>query len=646
MKKSVLSVCMLLLCGLLFAGGGRQSGSGSSGGGLIQGANVPRNETIIIENTNDRVIPADNFNYWAGGGGVWALASSGFQQLSLDTLWYIDPDAGLNGVWENALASEKPIYNNDFTQMTVKLRKGIYWSDGVEFTADDLIYTVDIQMKTPGMFWSGVFVNAVDRIEKIDSYTVKFYLKAPNSRFHVSFIVRWNACWMMPKHIFEKQSDVLAYTFNPPIALGPYKLKDYDPQGDWYLWEKRDDWKRTTLALMGDMSQGPKYAMYINAGTDDAKLMAQRNHQLDIIADLPVEGVISLMRSAPETKSWFPGFPWGHPDPTLMSVYFNNEKPGLNNKDVRWALTLAIDMVQVGIASSRGALTMSPVMIPPTGMYPSIYINPLESWLKAFSLDLGDGTSFKPYDPDMAVKVADEARKSLGDLVPTNPADIRRYVGAGWWKKDLAAAEKLMKKAGMRRNSRNIWEFGDGKPFKVDLIVNAEFSSIHTRGAAAIVENWKAFGIDSTLVSDANAGTLGGSGEFDTSWGWNIQTWGGHPDLFFSLGTFHSDMYRPIGEKSVGENYIRWKDPRLDKIIDGIKTLDFDDPKAIELGKDFVKLAVEEMPEIPLMSLNSNTMMDPYYWTGYPNINDPYTDPVPSWANSRYMFVRLKPTGK
>ena len=56
----------------------------------------------------------------------------------MDTFWYIDPDYGIDGVWDNSLAAEKPIYNADFTEMTVKLRQGIYWSDGVEFTADDV----------------------------------------------------------------------------------------------------------------------------------------------------------------------------------------------------------------------------------------------------------------------------------------------------------------------------------------------------------------------------------------------------------------------------------------------------------------------------------------------------------------------------
>ncbi|MGO8536033.1 hypothetical protein ACC756_37980, partial [Rhizobium ruizarguesonis] len=60
-----------------------------------------------------------------------------------------------------------------------------------------------------------------------------------------------------------------------------------------------------------------------------------------------------------------------------------------------------------------------------------------------------------------------------------------------------------------------------------------------------------------------------------------------------------------------------------------------DDPKGVELGKDYLKLVAREMPTIPLMSYNVFTSMDTTYWTGYPTISDPYTDPVPNWANSR-----------
>ena len=69
----------------------------------------------------------------------------------------------------------------------------------------------------------------------------------------------------------------------------------------------------------------------------------------------------------------------------------------------------------------------------------------------------------------------------------------------------------------------------------------------------------------------------------------------------------------------------------------------FDDPRGVELGKDFVKLMTREMPIIPIMSYNVFTVVDETYWTGWPTAANPYANPVPNWSNSRYMLTRLKP---
>ncbi len=646
MKKMLFVLLVLCLCVSLFAGGGaqggRSGGAAAPSSAMIPGANVPRNQTVIMENPEGNVAVPDNFNRWTPG----VRVTTGLQQLAMDTLWYIDPNAGVAGVWENALASEPPIYNDNFTEMTVKLRTGIYWNDGVEFTADDLIYTVETQMATPGFEFNGQFNENIARIERVDPTTVKFVLKEPNSRFHAFFTVRWSACFIMPKHIFEKQSDVMAFKNNPPVGLGPYKLHSFDPQGNWFLWEKREDWQRTTLGRLGDMSQAPRYAMYINAGSPDVKVMTQQNHQIDVIHDISIEGVMALARSNQYTKTWFPGFPWGHPDPTLPAVILNHEKPGLDNKDVRWALTLAIDIVNLAITSHRGAMTVSAIAIPPTGMYPSIYFEPLEGWLRDFTLDLGDGTSIKPYNPNAAVEIATEARKTLGDMVPTAEADIKRYMGAGWWKHDLAAAEKLMLKAGMRRNAAGRWTLPNGQPFQINVLSVDDLEPGQNRVAAAVVESWREFGIDANQEISADRFLAGRQGTYDAGIMWNVETWGGHPDLFFFLGTLHSSLYQPSGTLATGRNYSRWRNPKLDTIIESIENIGFDDPKGIELGMEYVKLSVEEMQQIPLMSFNVQTVMDEYYWTGYPSINDPYTDPVPNWANSRYMYLKLRPTGR
>jgi peptide/nickel transport system substrate-binding protein len=598
---------------------------------------VPRNQCIILENPSGTVQPADDFNRWrAGYSGSWVC---GLQQLALDALWYIDPDAGVDGVWDNALAAEKPIYNADYTQMTVKVRQGLYWSDGVEFSADDVYYTVDTIMKNKGLGSNGLFTGNIDKLEQPDKSTVVFHLKAPNSRFHSAFTVRWGACYIMPKHIFEKEKDPVAFKFNPPVSLGAYTLKDFDPNGKWYLWQRRDDWKRTSVARLGDVAV--KYAMYIDPGPSDKRVIAQTAHQLDVIHDCTPEGRITLAKTSPTSVGWFKSFPWAHPDPTLPAVIYNNEKPGLDKKEVRWALTLAMDIAQIALASYKGAATISAIHVPPTGMYPKYYHTPLEPWLNEFTIKVG-GQDYKPYDPTAAQRIADLARQSLGDLVPTDPATIKTYIGAGWWKYDVKAAEQLMLDAGMKKVG-GTWALPDGSPFKVPCMGLGESNPTMNRAAAMVVENWKAFGIDATLDAQANLWPIMGSGTYTASLAWTIETWGGDPDLFFFLQSWHSKFYVPSGQPAAGTNSMRWKNPELDTIIESIQKISFDDPKGVELGQQFCKLAAQEMPITPLMAYNVFTTMDTTYFTGYPSVDEPYTDPVPNWGNTKYMYVKIKP---
>src|SRR5690606_17766476 len=111
-----------------------------------------------------------------------------------------------------------------------------------EFTSADVKYTVDTQMADPIWSWGARFESAIESVETPDDYTVVFNLKEPNARFHSMFSVRWGGAWIMPKHVFEAQEDPKAYAFNPPVSLGPYTLNSYDPNGAWYIWEKREDW--------------------------------------------------------------------------------------------------------------------------------------------------------------------------------------------------------------------------------------------------------------------------------------------------------------------------------------------------------------------------------------------------------------------
>ena len=610
---------------------------------------VKRGDTIIVEDPSAAIINPDSFNLWttwAGGNGGF---SNGLQQLTMDTLWFIDPDSGLkhgtekDNTWHNSLASERPIYNKDFTVMTAKLKKGILWSDGVEFTSADVKYTVELLAQNPNALFGAAFKRQVKSVETPDKYTVVFNLTEPNSRFHRNFTVRWNACWIIPKHRVEKDlkqpTDFMAYNFNPPLSIGPYVLKEYDKHGTWTLWERRADWDKTSIADFGKPT--PRFVLFYSDLPNDKKVIMQTNHDLDMIHEVTPEGIIALSKNKWETN-WFQGFPYGHPDPTLIAILPNNAKEPFNNADVRWALALSLDMTKLALASYRGAVTMSPLLYPPTGTSKKYYFDPLQSFLKDLTIDTGKNKAYKPYDTTIAMKIADQVRRQFGDAVPKDEAQIKAMLGQGWWKYDPKAAADLLTKAGMTKKGDK-WYKANGEQFKITLFNWSTANPTLQRLGTMVAELWTNFGIETTAVWAQDNGTNYNLGQYDVNMGWNIETWGGNPDLSFFSDSLHSKYNTPIGKFHNGRNQIRYVNPEIDKIIDKVNMTDFNDTEAnAALGREFLKIMAKDMPEIGLMSYNVMSSQDNTYWTGYPTFSNPYANPVTNWANSRYIYTQLK----
>ena len=156
---------------------------GFGGGGLP--ISVPREQVYVVDQIF-RYSVANNFNMFVPGGPPTPTR----QGLVMDNLWYIDQDSG---EWINSLASDRPSYSADNLTMTVPLRRGVMWSDGVEFTADDVVFTVNTLKNNPGLAFSAEMGLYVDNVTASDPYTVVFTFKEPNPRFHFYFTARYNA---------------------------------------------------------------------------------------------------------------------------------------------------------------------------------------------------------------------------------------------------------------------------------------------------------------------------------------------------------------------------------------------------------------------------------------------------------------------
>jgi peptide/nickel transport system substrate-binding protein len=370
--------------------------------------------------------------------------------LMMETFYYRDQETGerLYGV-----AKSDPIYNEDYTTMQVDLRDNILWSDGTPFTADDVVYTIETTKANTGLSWNPDMTLWVDKGEKLSDYSVKFTLKSPNPRFHSLFEARWNGVYMMPKHIFEKvEGDLGAFANPDPVVLGAYRPVKFDPQGFWELFERREDWDKTPAGITVGQP-GPKYVLTIFYGDSTKKAIAMSRHELDVFMDADIEAFKSVIESTPTFRSWYKDFPWAYPNEVdSRHIAFNLDDEYLSKPEIRWALTLALDVVDMQTTYIGGVAKVTVIPVAPTNSLMKLYHDQLEDWLVNFELDV-DGEKYKPYDPTVPNKIADWA-KAQGYTVSGEP---RAVFGTGWWKQSTDISEKLLTKNGFKKNNDGIW---------------------------------------------------------------------------------------------------------------------------------------------------------------------------------------------
>jgi peptide/nickel transport system substrate-binding protein len=106
------------------------------------------------------------------------------------------------------------------------LKKGVMWSDGHEFTADDVVYSYQ-RIKDPKVACAPLKVYYIDvrSVRKITKYQVEFSYSKP-------YYLALEICGtlpIVPKHIYDDGSDFNNHPSNRfPVGTGPYKFERWD----------------------------------------------------------------------------------------------------------------------------------------------------------------------------------------------------------------------------------------------------------------------------------------------------------------------------------------------------------------------------------------------------------------------------------
>jgi len=121
--------------------------------------------------------------------------------------------------------AEKWETKNNGKEWIFHLKKGVLFHDGIELTADDVVYTFQkiLDTTTNTVRRSDYVINGKPiAFKKIDKYTVRCVLPETFAPFLLSM-----GMGIIPKHLLEKENINTADFNRNPIGTGPFKFKTY-----------------------------------------------------------------------------------------------------------------------------------------------------------------------------------------------------------------------------------------------------------------------------------------------------------------------------------------------------------------------------------------------------------------------------------
>ncbi len=139
-----------------------------------------------------------------------------------------------NGKVVPVLAAEAPSLGNgvseDGKSVTYKLRQGVKWHDGQDFTADDVVFTYTwVSDPKVAATTAGIY-SSIASVEAVDAHTVKVNFTDPNPDWFTPF--HGDQGVIIPKHIMQDYTGEKARTapFNlKVIGTGPFKVDSFTP---------------------------------------------------------------------------------------------------------------------------------------------------------------------------------------------------------------------------------------------------------------------------------------------------------------------------------------------------------------------------------------------------------------------------------
>ena len=245
------------------------------------------------------------------------------------------------------LATKWEFLDNN-TKLRFTLREGVKFHNGEPFNADAVKFTFDRLLGDEGKKGPQQSnYNAIEKVVVVNANTVDFLLKNPDPVL-LTKLAGYGAMIVPPKYITEKGS---TYFGANPVGTGPFKFVDYKPKVSLSFERNASYW-----------GGAPKldnlvYRFITEPATQAAELQAGR---IDVANQIPLAMIDTLKKDSKLAVQSMDG-------PVALAMRYNTQRGIMKNKEVRKALTMAVDRdaiiksILLGhakpIASFQGALS-------------------------------------------------------------------------------------------------------------------------------------------------------------------------------------------------------------------------------------------------------------------------------------------------
>jgi len=476
--------------------------------------------------------------------------------LMYQHLYIRDPDTLKLIPW---LAEKDPVYDESTVSYTVKLRQA-KWSDGSEFTSEDVAFTGRIikEFKVPRYRARWKFVK---RIETPDKRTVIFYLEKPmaifTTRTLTSPIVQKKEWAQVVEKARNSEKPLITlqnHKIKKPVGTGPFVLKEWR-KGAYLFVRKNKHFFATGQKICGRML-GPDIdgIIFKFFGTSDAAVLALKKGTMDMFWSGIQAGYLEDLEKKPGIRLF------SNERSALYYWGFNLRKLPFSDVNLRQAIAVLIDKNFIITRIVQGRAIRMNSVIPPGNKF----------WLCTDLPRYGEGLT-----REKRIKKAYEILKKAGYTWEVPPVN---EVG------------KLIKGKGIRLPS--------GEPMKKITILTppADYDPLRAISGTIIQEWLKETGIPVSarpMAFGSLIDQVSSQHDFDAF----IMAYGRldiDPDWVRKF--FHSEQ-----DKKRGGNKAGYHNLDFDRIADE-SAATMDKEKRRNLIKEMQKIVLRDVPYIPLYS--------------------------------------------